>query len=224
MIFPKICLGCSREGKYLCGVCIDKAPRAKAICPYCKHPSIDGVTHVNCAKKYGLDGLISIWEYEGIIRKAILTLKYKYATEIGKELSKCFLDVLKNDNSLFMLPSSSILVPIPLYWHKENVRGFNQSVVLSGNIAENLRLIFMPDLLIKKVSTVSQAGLSKEKRQKNLQGAFTVNPDYSSTDLFNYSTIVIFDDVFTTGSTMFEAAKVLKRGGIKKVWGLTIAR
>ena len=219
-VFPKTCLGCGREGKYLCPVCMDKVPRAKAICPYCKHPSIDGATHINCRRKLGLDGLTSIWEYEGVVRKAILTLKYKYATEVGKEISEYAIASLQD----LVMPTVHNLVPIPIFWHKENVRGFNQSIVLSGNIAENLRLIFMPDLLIKKVSTPSQAGLSGKARRQNLKNVFALNPAYSSIDLFNYSPTVIFDDVFTTGSTFFEATKVLKRGGVKKVWGLTIAR
>jgi ComF family protein len=215
IFFPKNCLGCGREGKYLCPVCLDKVPRAEAICPYCKHPSIDGMTHINCARKLGLDGLTSIWEYEGIIRKAILTLKYKYATEIGREISEYAITSLKG----MIMPPVHNLVPVPIYWHKENVRGFNQSVVLSGNIAENLRLKLMPDLLIKNTPTAPQAGLSGAERRKNLEGSFILNSKFEIPD-----SVLLFDDVFTTGSTLFEAVKVLKRGGIKKVWGLTIAR
>lgn len=215
LIFPKECIGCGREGRYLCPLCVDKTPRAQAICPCCKHPSIDGATHVNCRRKFGLDGLTSIWEYDGVIRKAVLALKYKYATEIGNELSEYIISSLGG----LVMPSVHNLVPIPIYWHKENVRGFNQSIVLSGNIAENLRLIFMPNLLIKCVPTVPQAGLSGEKRRKNLKGSFVLNPKIRIPD-----SVFLFDDVLTTGSTLFEAAKVLKRGGVNKVWGLTIAR
>lgn len=217
LFFPKNCLGCGGEGKYICQECIKKVPLAQAICPFCKHPSIDGATHVNCQRKFGLDGLTSIWEYEGVMRKAILALKYKYATEIGKEVSEYVISSLAR----LVIPSVHNLVPIPIYWHKQNTRGFNQSIVLSGNIAENLRLKFIPDLLIKKVSTISQASLSGEERRKNLKGAFVLNSKYV---LSTVHSVLIFDDVFTTGSTLFEATKVLKRGGIKKVWGLTIAR
>lgn len=217
-VFPKTCLGCGREGKYLCPVCMDKVPRAQAICPYCKRPSIDGATHINCKRKLGLDGLTSIWEYEGVVRKAILTLKYKYATEVGKEVSEYAIASLQD----LVMPTVHNLVPIPIFWHKENVRGFNQSIVLSGNIAENMRLIFMPDLLIKKVPTPSQAELSGKKRRKNLRGSFILRP-HNSLFLIPDS-VILFDDVFTTGSTLFEATKVLKRGGVQKVWGLTIAR
>lgn len=219
LVFPKTCLGCGREGKYLCPICVDKMPRAQAICPYCKHPSIDGVTHVNCSKKLGIDGLTSVWEYEGSIRRAVLSLKYKYATEIGKEISEYMATSLAS----LILPPVHNLIPIPIYWLKENTRGFNQSVEVGGNIAENLRLKFIPNFLIKRVSTVPQAGLTGEERRKNLKGVFAVNPAYEAL-IQNIDSVFLFDDVFTTGSTMFEATKVLKRGGIKKVWGLTIAR
>ena len=214
-IFPKTCIGCGREGAYLCPICVDKVPRARAICPYCKHPSIDGATHANCAKKYGLDGLTSVWEYEGVIRKAILALKYKYATEIGTEISEYLISSLSG----LVLPPVHNLAPIPIYWLKENTRGFNQSIELGGKLAEKMRLIFIPDLLIKKIQTQPQAGLTGEERRKNLRGVFKLNPIHKIPD-----SVFLFDDVFTTGSTLFEAAKVLKRGGVKKVWGITIAR
>ena len=89
-IFPKKCIGCGISGLYLCSSCIKKAPFTKTVCPYCYKPSIDGVTHIKCQKKFGLDGLVSIWEYGGVIKSAILATKYKYATLVGKELSDYF--------------------------------------------------------------------------------------------------------------------------------------
>ncbi len=214
-VFPKICIGCGREGKYLCQNCISKAKFTQPICPYCKHPSIDGVTHINCKKKQGLDGLISVWEYEEVIRKAILALKYKYATEIGKEISEYLFSSLQR----LILPSVHSLTPVPVYWIKQNTRGFNQSVEVGGKLAEKMRLIFLPDLLIKTVQTKPQAELSGKERRENLRGTFTLNEKSNIPE-----SVFIFDDVFTTGSTLFEAAKVLKRGGVKTVWGFTIAR
>lgn len=215
LVFPKNCIGCGREGRYMCQLCLDKVPRPQPICPYCKHPSIDGATHINCQKKLGLDGLISVWEYGGVIRQAILALKYKYATEIGKEIS----EYLFNSLNHLTLPTVYSLTPIPIYWIKQNTRGFNQSIEVGGNIAEKMRLKFISNLLIKTVSTRPQAELSREERRRNLKGTFVLNKKYNIPD-----SVFIFDDVFTTGSTIFEAAKVLKRGGIRSVWGLTIAR
>lgn len=217
LVFPKNCLGCGHEGKYLCSSCVDKAPLVQPICPYCKHPSIDGATHANCSKKFGIDGLSSIWEYEGIIRKAVMSLKYKRATSVGDELTEYLISSLNTK----VLPPVQCLVPIPIYWYKENSRGFNQSAEIGRRVAESLGIEFAPDLLIKKTSTVSQAGLDRKERLQNLRGSFAVNPNYVLSTVYS---VLIFDDVFTTGSTMFEATKVLKRAGIEKVWGITISR
>jgi ComF family protein len=223
LVFPKTCLGCGRDGKYLCSDCITKALPAKPLCPYCMRPSVKGVTHTECQNKYSLDGLISIWKYQGAIRKAITSLKYKYSTEVGRELTECFTNVLKINNSTFMIPNSSILVPIPLHWHKENVRGFNQSIEVGGSVSSVMGWKFIPDLLVKKQSTVSQTELGGEARRQNLKNVFSINPAHKSTSL-NLKYVILFDDVFTSGSTLREAAKVLKRAGVEKVWGLTIAR
>jgi competence protein ComFC len=215
LVFPKICLGCGREGMYLCGKCLENLKLLKPVCPYCERFSIDGFTHTKCRKVYGLDGLTSIWDYEGAIKKAILALKYKYSTEVGKELAASFIRELLAGFPL----AKGVLVPIPIHRHRENVRGFNQSEEIGRRVAAQMNWEFTPDLLIKTRRTTPQASLSVEKRKQNLRGAFALN-----TKAKIPHSILLFDDVFTTGSTLKEAAKVLKRTGVQKVWGLTIAR
>ena len=167
-----------------------------------------------------MDGLTSIWEYEGVIRKAILALKYKYALEVGRELCGKFAEYI--ENSTYIMPKSGVLVPVPMYWHRQNVRGFNQSIEVGMSIAEFLGCKFEPNLLVRTKSTVSQVELSGDARRKNLKGVFSLS---SHNSLFLIpDSVLLFDDVFTTGSTLKEACKVLKRVGVKKVWGLTIAR
>ena len=217
LIFPKTCLGCGKEGKYLCDDCLAKVRPAKPICAYCEKASIDGFSHTKCAKKLGLDGLTSIWEYEGVIRKAILSLKYKYSTLVGQELSEKFIGRLLTGCDPV---KADVLIPIPLYWYRENTRGFNQSVEIGREVAAQMGWKFISDLLIKTKSTVSQVELKGNARRQNLKGTFVIN----SSIKYRVSSIVLFDDVFTTGSTLREAAKVLKRTGVTKVWGLTIAR
>lgn len=218
LIFPKNCLGCGKEGKYLCNICLEKLKVLKPVCPYCEKASIDGFTHTKCAKVYGLDGLTSIWDYEGAIKKAILAFKFKYATEVGKELADSFVKELMTGSHPVKDP---VLVPIPIHWYRENVRGFNQSEEIGKVVANRMEWGFNPDLLVKKKPTKSQVELTVEGRKQNLQGVFSLSP---SILISQYPNIVLFDDVFTTGSTLKEAAKVLKRAGVQKVWGLTIAR
>lgn len=219
LIFPKTCLGCGKGGQYLCPDCVSKVKLVKPICSYCEKASIDGTTHTKCLGKYSLDGLISIWEYEGVIRKAILALKYKYSLEAGRELCGKFAEYIKN--SSYWVPKSTLLVPIPIHWYRENVRGFNQSIEIGREIAVLMGWKFIPDLLIRTKSTRPQVELSRDARRENLRGVFALSPNIL---ISQYPSILLFDDVFTTGSTLREAAKVLKRAGVEKVWGLTIAR
>lgn len=214
LVFPKSCLECGKSGFYICDTCSNKVRRLKPACPYCEKASIDGFTHTKCRKKYGLDGLTSIWDYEGVIRKAVLSLKYKYATEVGKELSARFISELAGLDTTIQ----GVLIPIPIYWHRENVRGFNQSEEIGKLAAKEMGWGIEPGILIKRRSTVPQASLTVLERKQNLHGAFDVVVSNVP------ESVILFDDVFTTGSTLKEAAKTLKRSGTEKIWGLTIAR
>jgi len=122
----------------------------------------------------------------------------------------------------FVRQKNVVLVPIPLYWQRKNWRGFNQAELLGQMIAKKLGISFLPDLLIRVRNTKEQTKLKKEKRQKNVLGAFKIN--HCSSVISHQSSIILFDDVWTTGATIKECTKVLKRKGFKKVWGLTLAR
>ena len=221
LIFPKTCLECGREGKYICQSCINKLVPLKQLCPYCEKASTDGVTHTKCLKKLRLNGAFSVWPYEGVIRTAILKLKYKFAKEIAKELSE-YMAIYLNNQPIF--PKNSTLTPIPLYFLRENFRGFNQSELVGKLLARKMGWDFNSDILIRKRFRRPQTELRGKERWKNIRGVFALNPNYRLTDPPINRSLILFDDVYTTGSTLKEAAKVLKRSGAKEVWGLTIAR
>lgn len=218
LVFPKTCLTCGKVGKYICVNCLSKVELLKPVCPYCEKASIDGFTHSKCRRSFGLDGLTSVWDYDGVIKKAIGALKYKYATEVGRELSILFIERIQGKLDVL---KDGILVPVPIFWHKENVRGFNQSIEMGKIIAAKMNWGLKPDLLRKAAHTLPQATLSVEDRKKNLKGTFKTSLNNL---LNNYSNILLFDDVFTTGSTLKEACNTLKKSGAERVWGLTIAR
>jgi len=221
LFFPKKCLECGRAGSYICASCIAKLETLSQVCIVCGRPAIDGMTHVSCKRKLSLDGLIFVWPYGGVVRKAILALKYKYAKEIAEELaSYCVLFLQKRK---VVLPPKSTLIPIPLYWYRENWRGFNQVEEIGKLVAKDMNWDFAPDIIVRKHLKKPQAQLRKEERSKNIRGVFSLNPKIQPL-IINHQSLILFDDVFTTGSTLKEATKVLKRNGVKNVWGLTIAR
>ena len=146
-----------------------------------------------------------------------MKLKYNYAYKIAEELAISF--IKRIDDQVSTLPAKAILIPIPLYKLRQNWRGFNQAEEMGKLVSKRLGWGYGHDLLIRTKKTVPQTELKGVKRTKNVLGAFSV----SSKSKIYSSRYVIFDDVLTTGSTLREACKVLKRRGAKDVYGLTIA-
>jgi len=223
LIFPKKCLECGRNDKYICNSCIRKVGFSKLICCECDKASVDGFTHIKCKKALSFDGTFSIWKYDGVVRKSIIKLKYNFAFEIADELADIggrFL--ISKFNAL---PKNSILVPVPLHSKRKNWRGFNQADNMGEIIADKVGWKYARNLLVRKRMNTPQVELSGSQRRNNMLGIFDFNKDYLSVleKAKNYS-LIVFDDVWTTGSTLKEAAKVLKRKGFSNVWGLTIAR
>ncbi|RLC32920.1 hypothetical protein DRH13_00700 [Candidatus Woesebacteria bacterium] len=215
VIFPRKCFGCGINGFYICPKCVSKAESPKLACPKCNGLSQDGAAHIRCRDIVGLDGRVSLWKYTGGIRKAITGLKYKFAFEIAKELAEHAAKKISEKKLFF--PKKSVLVPIPLYWHRKNWRGFNQSEEIGKMIAEKLGWGFERNLLIRKASKKPQASLKKEERMANIKGVFSLYMTPKKN-----TPIILFDDVWTTGSTAKEAARVLKKAGVKRVNCLTL--
>lgn len=220
-VFPRECFGCKKPGTYLCNSCVAEFEIRKPLCAICDRPAMDGLTHPRCSKPYGIDGLITLWEYHGAIRKLLLALKYKFAHNVGKDLFRSFVSTLKKEG--LPTPRNTVVIPIPLHWYRQNWRGFNQVSEISKLFCESLNYKFGESILVRKSARSSQASLSREDRLKNMRGIFILNPKVNKAKLRNMN-VILFDDVYTTGSTMKEAAKVLKRAGVGKVWGLTVAR
>lgn len=199
-IFPKKCLECSKTGKYICEECLKKIETAGR------------------KKVADLNGLISAWKYRGVIRKAIIATKYNFAYDVASELAVYFSRQLRTWEVIF---KNSVLVPIPLHSSRKRYRGFNQSEILGKMIAKDMEWEYYPDLLIRRIATLPQVGLDSAKRKTNIKGAFEINKNCFLVP--SSYCLIIFDDVWTTGSTIKEAAKVLKKSGFKNVWGMTLA-
>jgi competence protein ComFC len=219
LIFPKSCFGCESGEAYFCKSCGKRASFADQICPVCSKKAIDGVTHIKCKRPQGLGGFYSVWKYEGVVRKSILGLKYKFATEVARDIARNLIIELSDRDLPF---GDAVVVPIPLHKARKNWRGFNQVEWIGEMVAKNMGWGFENELLIKTEKTQTQKGLDKEGRRKNILGSFSINKLTPCIQDTKYK-ILVFDDVWTTGSTLKEAAKVLKRNGAGSVWGLTIA-
>lgn len=226
IIFPKFCVGCGKFGSYYCLRCIKEIQQGELVCPNCERPSIGGLTHPLCQKKYGLDGLWSLGVYQGGIQKAVKKLKYRFVTDIAEDLVDLmveywakfgpeFLEEIKKDQG-----RGWIVTPVPLHPKREKIRGFNQSALLGKLISKKLGLEYQ-DTLVRTRYTKPQAQLKGWDRKNNIKGAFSPSSTIRYTLNAN---ILLIDDVWTTGSTLKECCYVLKKGGAKKVWAITLAR
>ena len=158
-------------------------------------------------------------------------LKYKFISDLERPLAvliKKYLKWLTLEKKFNIFESNPLLVPVPLHPRRLNWRGFNQSEVLGKIIAKDMGWEYCPDLLVRRIATLPQVGLDSQKRKINLKGAFEINKNYSLMPSLPAQAgaycLVLFDDVWTTGSTIKEAAQVLRKSGCKNIWGMTLAR
>lgn len=230
LIFPRQCLGCGKWGKYICPDC--SASKIEyfdnQVCPYCEKSSPYGYTHSRCVKSNGLDGLFVLSHYHGLIPKAIHEIKYQGYFAILSELAEFITQKYHRQYNF------KYFVPIPLSKNRERARGFNQAEKLanelvkipfrhSGQSPESPISIKVVNLLERTRDTRPQFELKYEDRQHNMKDAFSLNHELITKNLSGLSFCLV-DDVATTGSTLFECAKVLKHAGSEKVYGITIAR
>jgi ComF family protein len=219
LLFPKTCLGCGTWGSYICATCKKTLPLRIVpyqICPVCCCPAVDGLTHPRCRNRYSLDGVTSFFMYKGIIQKAVKEIKYRFVSDMAKAL----IDIVPVD-LLHLIPTSptTVLLPIPLHPSRFRYRGFNQAEVLANVLSSILHANVSTTILSRTIATTPQVAVKeREARRQNIKGAFIV----SSKTLPDQ--IVLVDDVWTTGATMQEAGKTLKKAGVKTVWGITVAR
>lgn len=181
--------------------------------------SVDGVTHPLCQKRWRLDGLISVAFYYGPIQSLIKSLKYGRIKDLQGTTKQLLERFLVDEEELFL--SDSIVIPVPLHFLKKNFRGFNQAEILAKLVAQMLELKYRADVLVRRRFTASQTRLSKKDRWLNIKDAFEIGAKPESIAGGNF---LLIDDVWTTGATIKECSRVLKKNGVNKVWGLTLAR
>jgi len=217
LLFPRWCVGCGREGSFICDSCRQTLPFiVPPLCPKCGRPQLSGVFCPHCVSwQAEIDGIRSPFRFEGVIQQAIYKLKYGNIRALAQPLAKLLRDYL-----LTYPVSGEVLVPVPLHPKRLRERGYNQSDLLARGLGNLISLPVIDDCLVRLRYTSPQVKTSTvAERQNNVAGAFTCRGDR-----LRDKQVLLIDDVSTSGATLDACAAALKAGGAASVWGLTLAR
>jgi len=152
------------------------------------------------------------------LKDTIILFKYRGFQALSKPLARFVLQTLGKEESLWW--GVDCIIPVPLFPEKEKKRGYNQASELARELAVQKGAVFLKNQLIKVKNTLPQTSLEGSKRRKNLKGAFAVIDKKA----IEGKTVLLVDDVFTTGSTVEECSSTLKKAGALEVRALTIAQ
>lgn len=204
IIFPPSCGFCGKiSSSYLCIECETK---------------IAHKLEYKIEKKRGknFETHIYIMNYEGEMRNKILSYKFKNKSYMYKTFAKI---ILNNKKICNILKTYDIITSVPLHKKRQNERGYNQSELIAKEIAKNIKEITYLKLLKKIKNTPKQSSLKSKEREENVKDVY----QFINKQIINKG-IILFDDIYTTGSTANECSKVLKQNGARRILILSLAK
>ena len=215
------CLACGRECKdtntlicedcknvlikisgYVCEKCGNPLPHGQRVCDECK------------TTEHIFDKARAVYIFDDLSSKIVYRLKYYGNKYTANHIAKLLISPMLEFGEI------NYLVPVPLHEQRLKERGYNQSELIANALGELTSIPVLTNVLIRKLNTETQTGKTKAERAANVVGAFAVLNKNAIKD----KNIVLLDDVFTTGATVDECARVLKRAGAKKVYVLTLLK
>ena len=205
-LFPTKCLGCEEKNEILCNNCLVK---------------------ISLAERETEDNILAVFDYrDPIIKKAVWELKYHHKRYIGEKLGQLLYEFLLEEISDMRTIVSGrpiLVIPVPISNKKIKLRGYNQSLFIAKGFCDASEVgVFelKKDIIFKKINNIPQAKITNRKRRlENVRGVFDIKNEI----VVKGRTIVVIDDVTTTGGTIGEIIKVLKKSGAKKVIGFAVA-
>jgi ComF family protein len=220
--FPPRCPACGdfvETEASLCAVCQSSWPALQEpFCGVCAEPFVAGPCH-RCGRCLedppSFERLSAAGLYEGFLLDLIVRLKYRGEERLAELLGRRMSEALPGEGGPF-----DFLIPVPLHVSRLRERGFNQAVLLAKVLQKTTRAPVDPFLLKKDRPTPPQATLKLEERKRNVRGVFRV----AEPARVEGRSLLLVDDVATTGATLDEAARVLKRAGAKRVEAVVAAR
>lgn len=231
-LYPPRCSICGkllRRKEFLCISCRESLFSKTEACPVCAYPHGRGKECPECRhRKLYIDGMFALGPYRGNLKRLIQEFKYQGKQEMVHFFTPYIVQGITSRIHSGHWPVPDGLVPIPLCAGRLTQRGFNQAELLAEEAALRLEFPLM-NVLVRIKETESQVRLGRRDRAANLRGAFCLmkeemqSPGNEEGSL-QEKTLIIIDDIFTSGATINEAARVLRQGGSKKLYAVVIGR
>lgn len=208
LLFPHKCI--------FCGTVIDYE-RDIEICDKCftKVPFVSRINYEVDYKRY-YDKLICLCRYTGIVKECLIKFKFYEKASCYRTFARLICGKLKEESGW---DKHDMIMSVPLHPRKQRIRGYNQSQLITKVVSKETGIPESSRLLERTRETESQSLLSKDRRHSNVKGAFNVKEPES----VKGKSVILVDDIFTTGFTINECAKVLKGAGVESVTALVIA-
>lgn len=226
LFYPALCVVCSEpveHGEQICPGCFEKAPRIVApFCAKCSEPFTGAIdqefTCANCAnRELEFDAAVSVYRSRGVVRLVIMQLKYQRHLSLRHPAARWLIDAMHD--SRIRERKFDAIIPVPLHPARLRERGFNQATLLAAELGAAIGVPLRDDLERIRYTT-TQTALDRSERMENLRDAFRLRREASVRD----SRVLLVDDILTTGSTLSECARVLRKGGTREVYAVTAAR
>lgn len=202
-----------------CIACAEPIEGQGPFCPSCRQEIIPAASpQDDPSPGRHFDQARALAWHQGALAQAVRDFKYRRRIFAGRALAQYW----AKRAPLQWLGRAQVAAPVPLHPYRLMTRGFNQSQVLGAELAKNLDAAWLPGLLRRSRHTRPQVGMGPQDRQQNVRGAFVLNPGLARA--VEGKTVLIIDDVFTTGATSDECARVLKKAGARTVLVHTLVR
>ena len=212
-LFPPRCIACREENFVICPACIQKISSLGDECLFCARRGSALHLCEECRGKRPLDGIVWPWRYNNDTTKKIIAA-YKYRKK--RWIATALATHLKQSIASLALTERLIVIPVPLHPRKERERGFNQALLIAKSLGYPVRI----DAVRRTKETSPQAWTeSRTERIDHMRGAFSVEKSES----ISGKTILLVDDVTTTGATLSELARTLKESGAAKIYAAVLA-
>ena len=221
LLFPPACVGCQQAGHYLCSDCAQKVePIGSAICAHCG--TVQRAATPACLDcQLILDSPLQFTRiatrHSGPMRQGIHHLKYENRPELAPLLARYLVTVFAYSPWQAIYSQLDGVVPVPLHRERLAERGYNQTGLLAKAFCQQVQLPLYTNWIARTRSTRSQVGLNAQQRQANVDGAFQADQH-----IYN-KTIVLVDDVYTTGATLRGCAAAAIAAGATAVYGLALS-